>query len=142
MKKKTVWVLSIIICLVLLSAPLVFAQDDSQKLTLRTLTVDWYQYAGPGVKLQYRSFDNRPMILYLPLSFERKLYRFVEAPKSSGDYSSLPVLLVHMKGSDVVFVDIYTTYMMQKGKIAEFNQKDLENFKAVEKKGKIELIFH
>jgi hypothetical protein len=141
MKNKIIWVL-IITCFAVLSTPLIFAQDDSQKLTLRTLTVDWYQYAGQGVKIQYRSFDNRPMILYLPLSFERKLYRFVEAPKSSGDYSALPVLLVHMRGSNVVFVDIYTTYMMQKGQIAEFDQNDLENFKAAEEKGEIELIFH
>jgi hypothetical protein len=134
--------LSIVICFVLFSAPLLFAQEASEKLTLRTMTVDWYQYAGPGVKLQYRSYDNRPVILYLPLSFEKKFYRFVEAPKYASDNHALPVLLVHMRGSDVIFIDIYTRYMMKEGRIADYNQTDLDNFRAAEEKGRIELIFN
>ena len=141
MNRKTVWV-SILLFYIFLSVSITFAQEKSTDVTLRILTVDWYQYAGPGVKIQYRTYDNRPMTLYLPLSFESKLYRFVEAPKNAGDNQALPALLVHMKGSDVVFIDIYTRYMMEKGQIADFNQKDIENFAAAEKKGYIELIFH
>ena len=141
MNKKILYIL-IFCCFFLLSAPMIFAQDNSNVLTLRTLTVDWYQYAGKGVKLQYRSFDNYPHILYLPLSFERKFYRFVEAPKGVGDFQGLPVLLVHMRGSKIDFIDIYTKYMMKDGKIAVFDQKDIDNFAAAEKKGTVELNFN
>jgi hypothetical protein len=140
MNKKILFVL-IIFCFFLLSTPLIFAQDNSNVLTLRTLTVDWYQYAGKGVKIQYRTFDHNPELLYLPLSFERKLYRFVEAPKGVGDFQGLPVLLVHMRGSKIIFIDIYTKYMMKGGKIAVFDQNDLDNFAAAEEKGTIELVF-
>jgi len=141
MNKKILYIL-IFLCFFLLSAPLIFSQDNSEVLTLRTLTVDWYQYAGKGVKIQYRSYNNTPYFLYLPISFERKLYRFVEAPKGAGDFQGLPVLLVHMRGSKIEFIDIYTRYMMSGGKIAVFDQKDIDNFAAAEEKGTIELNFN
>ena len=141
MNKKMLYML-IIPCFFLLSVPLIFAQDNSESLTLRTLAVDWYQHAGYGVKLQYRSFTGEPVILYLPMSFKEKLFRFVASPKDVGDLQGLPVLLVHLNGSQIIFVDVYTRYMQQDGRASEFNQEDLENFAAAEEKGTIELIFH
>ena len=141
MNKKILYVL-IIFCFFLLSAPLIFAQEQSEDLTFRTLSVDWYQHAGAGVKLQYRSFKNEPVILYLPMSFYRKFYRFVESPKYVGDLQGLPVLLVHLEGSEVAFIGIYTRYMQADGIPSEFNQEDFDNFAAAEEKGTVELIFH
>ena len=117
------------------------SQENAEKITLRTMSVDWYSYSGEGVKLQYRTFNNEPHILYLPRSFERKYYRFVDTPKNYAGVNSLPMLLVHMKGKEIIFVDIYTRHQRAKGLIANFTQKDLENFKVQEQKGKIELKF-
>ncbi len=118
----------------------VYAQQQ-EKVSVRTLPVDWYMYSGAGVKLQYRNFNNDPVILYLPASFENKLYRFVEAPPSSGSRQGLPVLLVHMKGNRVVFIDIYTQFQRKKGLIADFSEDDLKKFKEAESKGSIEIKF-
>ena len=115
-------------------------QNESQ-ISVRTLHVDWYMYSVDGVKLQYRTYTDEPVILYLPSSFEDKFYRFVEAPKGSGSTQGLPILIVHLKGKEVVFVDIYTRYEKQDGLIANFTAEDLKKFKEAEAKGKIELKF-
>ena len=117
------------------------AGQTTGKATLRSLSVDWYQSSGAGVKLQYRSFENKAYILYLPRAFEKKYFRFVEAPKNYANMSGLPLLLVHMKDQDILYVDIYTEYMRKKARFAEFTQEDMDNFKAAEQKGKIELDF-
>jgi len=121
---------------------LAVAQEDTERVTLRTLSVDWYEYSGAGVKLQYRTFNDEPVILYLPASFERELFRFVDTPKEYGGVQSLPILLVHMKGQEVIFIDIYTRFMRTKGRISDFKQQDMDNFAAQEQKGKIELKFY
>ncbi len=132
----------IIPCLFLFSAPLIFAQKQSEDFTLRTLSVDWYQSAGAGVKLQYRTFKGERAILYLPMSFDKKLFRFVESPKNAGVLQGLPVLLVHMNDSEIIFIDVYTRYMQTDSLQSEFNQEDYNNFAAAEEKGTVELIFH
>jgi len=115
--------------------------QEGQEISIRTLPVEWYMYSGEGVKLQYRTFDNRHIILYLPSSMENKFYRFVESPKGSGSTQGLPVLIVHLKGKDVTFIDIYTRYQKEKGMIANFTSEDLKKFKEVEKEGKVKIQF-
>jgi len=139
--KKTITYLFITICLFAFTASFLFSQEDTEKVTLRTLPVDWYAYSGAGVKLQYRSFNDIPKIVYIPISFEKKLFRYVESPNDFGDLQGIPVLLVHMKGQEILFVDLYTRYMKKDGLISDFSQEDLENFKIAEEKGSIELIF-
>ena len=117
-----------------------FAQDDSDKVTIRTLSIEYYAADSNGVKVMYRSFDNVQRYLYLPKSFEGKYYRFVMAPKGVGT-GGLPALIFRMKGTDVLFVDIYTRYLRAKASIADFTDEDLEQFRAVEEKGKVELEF-
>ena len=118
-----------------------YIQSQDNALTLRTLAVDWYSYSGEGVKIQYRTFENEPVLLYLPGSFEKKYYRFVDTPKDYAGVNSLPMLLVHMKGSEIIFIDIYTRHQRSKGQIANFNQKDLDNFREQEQKGQLVLKF-
>jgi hypothetical protein len=129
----------IAVCVTLAAMPA--AAQATGKTTLRTLAVDWYESSGAGVKLQYRDFENHPHILYLPGAFQKKYFRFVEAPKNYANMSGLPMLLVHMKDADIQYVDIYTEYMRRKARIANFTQEDLDNFKAAEQKGKIEIVF-
>ena len=141
MKRATI---SLFIAVLLLScaAATSFAQEEAQKVTLRTLPVDWYEYTGDGIKLQYRTFNNDRIILYLPASFERKLFRFVDTPKEYGGVQSLPFLLAHMRGQEVIYLDIYTRFMRTDARIGNFNQEDLDNLKAQEQKGKIDLKFY
>lgn len=131
----------ILLLLFSFSASYIHSQENEEKVTLRTLFVDWYATSKEGVKLQYRTFANNPEILYLPRSFERTLYRFIETPKNYGGAQSLPFLLIHMKGKEIIFIDIYTRYMRTKGIIADVTQKDIENFESQEQKEKIELKF-
>ena len=118
-----------------------WAQEKTDKVTLRTLMVDWYASSSAGVKLQYRDFENEPHLLYLPAKFERKYFRFVEAPKNYGSMSGLPILLIHMKGQEILFVDLYTEYMRKKARMGNFTQDDLDKFKEAEQKGKVEIVF-
>ena len=131
----------ILLLLFSFSASYIHSQENEEKVTLRTLFVDWYTTSKEGVKLQYRTFANNPKILYLPRSFERKLYRFIETPKNYGGANSLPFLLIHMKGKEIIYIDIYTRYMRTKGIIADVTKKDIENFESQEQKEKIELKF-
>lgn len=139
--KKIITYLFITICLFAFTASFLFSQEDTEIVTLRTLPVDWYVYAGAGVKLQYRNFNDIPKIVYIPISFEKKLFRYVESPKDFGDLQGIPLLLVHIKGQEILFVDLYTRYMKKDGLITDFSQEDLENFKIAEEKGSIEIIF-
>jgi len=138
--KKTVFFL---VFLIFFLIPIfVFSQvQNNNQISIRTFHVDWYMYSVEGVKLQYRTFNHMPVVLYLPASFQNKFYRFVEAPKGSGSTQGLPIIIVHLKGKDVTFIDIYTLYQKEDGLIASFTKKDLEKFKEIEKKGKIEFIF-
>jgi hypothetical protein len=117
-----------------------FAQDESDKITIRTLSIDFYAADINGVKVMYRGFDNVQRYLYLPKSFEGRYYRFVMAPKGVGT-GGLPALIFRMKGTEVLFVDIYTKYLRANASIANFDDEDIEQFRAVEKKGKVELEF-
>ena len=137
-------IISLFITVLLFSCAAVssFSQEESQKVTLRTLSVDWYEYTGDGIKLQYRTFNNDRIILYLPASFERKLFRFVDTPKEYGGAQSLPFLLAHMRGQEVIYIDIYTRFMRTDGRIANFNEEDLNNLMGQEQKGKIDLKFY
>jgi hypothetical protein len=117
-----------------------FAQDETDETTIRTLPIEYYAADRNGVKVLYRSFDNVQHYLYLPKSFEGKYYRFVMAPKGVGT-SGLPILIFRMKGSEVIFVDIYTKYLRANASIADFTEEDLEQFKAAEDRGKVELEF-
>lgn len=131
----------IILFLFAFTAFYLHSQETDEKVTLRSLSVDWYAYSGDGVKLQYRTFKNDPVVVYFPRSFEKKYYRFVDTPLDYAGVNSLPILLVHLKGDEVIFVDIYTRHMRSKGLIADFTQEDLENFRSQEKAGKISLKF-
>jgi hypothetical protein len=133
--------LFILLALGLSLAAVPAAAQSTGKITLRSLTVDWYESSSVGVKLQYRDFENQVHILYLPKAFERKYFRFVEAPKNYANMSGLPMLLVHMKDQDIMYIDIYTEYMRRKARIADFTQEDMDNFKAAEQKGRVELAF-
>jgi len=109
--------------------------------SIRTLPVIWYAYSTDGVKLQYRNFENNPVVLYLPKDFEKKYYRFVKAPKNSGSIQGLPVLIVHLKEGKVTFIDIYTQYMKKKALIAEFTAQDKEMFQKAKEKGTVDIQF-
>lgn len=129
----------------LLLAALVFpatslAQDESDKVTIRTLSIDYYAADINGVKVMYRGYDNVQRYLYLPRNFEGRYYRFVMAPKGVST-SGLPALILRLKGTDVLFIDIYTKYLRANASIADFTDEDLEQFRAVEKKDKVELEF-
>ncbi len=139
--KKIITYLFITICLFAFTASFLFSQEDTEIVTLRTLPVDWYTYSGAGVKLQYRNFDDIPKIVYIPISFENKLFRYITCPKDFGDLHGIPLLIVHIKGQEILFVDLYTRYMKKDGLITDFSREDLENFKIAEEKGSIELIF-
>jgi hypothetical protein len=116
------------------------AQDDSENITIRTLSIDFYAADINGVKVMYRGFDNVQRYLYLPKSFEGTYYRFVMAPKGVGT-GGLPALIFRMRGSEVLFVDIYTKYLRANASIADFNKEDLEQFRAAEERGKVVLEF-
>jgi hypothetical protein len=141
MRKHRTATVFILLALGLSLAAVPSAAQSTGKVTLRSLTVDWYESSNVGVKLQYRDFENQVHILYLPRAFEKKYFRFVEAPKNYANMSGLPMLLVHMKDKDIMYVDIYTEYMRKKARTANFTQEDLDNFKAAEQKGKVELAF-
>ncbi len=142
MRKNALIPFTLIIILLVIIPTLLSAQNqEGQEISIRTLPIEWYMYSVEGVKLQYRTFDNRHIILYLPSSMENKFYRFVEAPKGSGSTQGLPVLIVHLKGKDVTFIDIYTQYQKEKGMIANFTSEDLKKFKEVEKEGKVKIQF-
>ena len=132
------------ITLLLLAALLIpatsFSQDESDQVTIRTLSIEYYAADINGVKVMYRGFDNVQRYLYLPKSFEGRYYRFVMAPKGVGT-GGLPALICRMRGTDVLFVDIYTKYLRASASIADFTDEDLEQFIAVEDKGKVELEF-
>jgi hypothetical protein len=117
-----------------------FSQDESDQITIRTLSIDYYAADNNGVKVMYRGFDNVQRYLYLPKSFEDRYYRFVMAPKGVGT-GGLPALIFRLRGTDVLFVDIYTKYLRASASIADFTDEDLEQFRAVEEKGKVELEF-
>ncbi len=131
----------IILFLFAFTAFYLHSQEINEKVTLRSLAIDWYTYSGDGVKLQYRTFKNDPVVVYLPKSFEKKYYRFVDTPPDYAGVKSLPMLLVHLKGSDVIFVDIYTLYMRSSALVADFTQEDLNRFRVQENEGKIDLKF-
>ena len=116
------------------------AQDDPDKITIRTLSIDYYAADINGVKVMYRGFDNEQRYLYLPKSFEGTYYRFVMAPKGVGT-GGLPALIFRMRGTEVLFVDIYTKYLRANASIADFNEEDLEQFRAAEERGKVVLEF-
>jgi hypothetical protein len=141
MRKHRTATLIVLLALGLSLAAMPSAAQSTGKATLRSLTVDWYESSNAGVKLQYRDFENQAHILYLPKAFEKKYFRFVEAPKNYSNMSGLPMLLVHMKDKDIVYVDIYTEYLRKKARMANFTQEDLDNFKAAEQLGKVELAF-
>ena len=141
MRTHRISTLFILLAIGLSLAAVPAAAQSTGKITLRSLAVDWYEGSSVGVKLQYRDFENQVHILYLPKSFEKKYFRFVEAPKNYANMSGLPMLLVHMKDKDIMYVDIYTEYMRRKARIANFTQEDMDNFKAAEQKGKVELAF-
>ena len=129
----------IVFALIFMSIPLIVSAEDT--VTVRTLSVDWYILDHNGVKLQYRDFQNDPHILYLPKSYENRYYRFIESPKDSGSRQGLPILLVHMRGNEVTFIDIYTRYMKETAKVARMTAEDLENFKKSESQNRLELRF-
>jgi hypothetical protein len=131
----------IIVFLFAFTAFYLHSQEMDEKVTLRSLSVDWYSYSGDGVKLQYRTFKNNPVVVYFPKSFEKKYYRFVDTPPDYAGVKSLPMLLIHLKGDEVIFVDIYTRHMRSKALITDFTQEDLESFRVQEKVGKISLKF-
>jgi hypothetical protein len=117
-----------------------FSQDDVRQATIRTLPIEYYASSRVGVKILYRSFDNVQRFLYLPKSFEGSQYRFVMAPKGVGT-GGLPALIIRMRDTEVVFIDIYTKYLRSSASIADFNDEDLKRFEAAEQKGKIEMEF-
>lgn len=137
--KKTIGVFCLFLML-LTFLPLTLAAEESQ-VVLRTLKVDWYAESREGVKIIYRDFNNKPHALYLPKSFHKKYYRYVEAPKYAGSIQGVPLMLVHMKDGEVRFIDIYTEFQRATQKIAEFNQNDLDKFQEAEQKGVVELQF-
>jgi hypothetical protein len=116
------------------------AQDEPDKVTIRTLSIDYYAADINGVKVMYRGFDNVQRYLYLPKSFEGTYYRFVMAPKGVGT-GGLPALIFRMRGTEVLFVDIYTKYLRANASIADFTEEDLEQFRAAEERGKVVLEF-
>ena len=133
----------IILLTILITIPIVLiAQDNNQdQISIRTLSIDWYMYSSKGVKLQYRTFSNDPVILYLPASMKNKFFRFIEAPKGSGSTQGLPVLLVHLKGKEVTFIDIYTLYQRKNGLIANFTSEDIKKLKEAQNLKKIDIKF-
>ena len=139
MKKLFILIMPLLIAALVIPVA-AFAQDEAGEITIRTLPIEYYAADRNGVKVLYRGFDNVQRYLYLPKSFEGKHYRFVMAPKGVGT-GGLPVLIFRMKGSDVIFIDIYTKYLRAKASIADFTYEDLEQFKAAEDRGKVELEF-
>ncbi|MGQ9615305.1 MAG: hypothetical protein ACUVWJ_02775 [Spirochaetota bacterium] len=140
MKSKQVIILITLIVCLCVPIIMILAQEE-EPVTLRTLTVDWYEASRVGVKLQYRGYDNTPNILYLPRSFEKKYYRFVRAPRETAQ-QGLPILIIRMRGKEVLFIDIYTQFEDGKAaRIAKFNEKDMEKFREVESSGRIEMKF-
>jgi hypothetical protein len=139
MKKQFILIIPLLLAALVIPAA-AFAQDETEEITIRTLSIEYYAEDRNGAKVLYRGFDNVQRYLYLPKSFEWKYYRFVMAPK--GVFTGgLPVLIFRMKGSDVIFVDIYTKYLRANASIADFTDEDLEQFKAAENRGKVELEF-
>jgi hypothetical protein len=138
--KRTSLILALILTVSLCSALSALSQDDAEDITIRTLPIEYYAASSDGVKILYRGFDNTQRFLYLPKSFEGKGYRFVMAPKGVAT-GGLPALIVRMRGNEVIYVDIYTRYLRSTASIADFDEEDLEQFEAVERKGTIELEF-
>jgi len=137
--KQAIILITLIVCLA--TPIIVILAQEEEPVTLRTLTVDWYEASKVGVKLQYRGFDNTPYILYLPRSFEKKYYRFVRAPRETAQ-QGLPILIIRMRGKEVLFIDIYTQFEGGKAaRIAKFDDKDIEKFREVESSGRIEIKF-
>jgi hypothetical protein len=132
--------LTVLIMLAFFLPLTILAQDVERNITVRTLSVDWYSSSQIGVKVTYRGYDNEAHLLYLPRSFEKKYFRFVRAPVGVAEHG-LPVLIVRMEDQEVIFVDIYTKHMRGAGRIAEFDDKDMANFKAAEDSGKVTVTF-
>jgi hypothetical protein len=139
MKPLSLFIISIMMVCALFPVT-AFSQDDARKATIRTLPIEYYASSRVGVKILYRSFDNVQRYLYLPKSFEGSQYRFVMAPKGVG-MGGLPALIVRMRDTEIVFIDIYTKYLRSSASIADFNEEDLRRFEAAEQKGKIEMEF-
>ncbi|MFW6181073.1 MAG: hypothetical protein ACOC8N_04930 [Spirochaetota bacterium] len=132
------------VALLLACIPLAAAAQEGAEegqITLRILKVTWYAEGAAGVKIVYQDFSNEPHLLYLPRSFHQEHYRYVEAPKYSGDVQGVPLLLVHMQDGGVRFVDIYTEYQRSSQQVADFTREDLERFKEAEERGTVELTF-
>ncbi len=138
--KKLAILLVLALTLAALLPQTMLAQDEERNITYRTLYVDWYSSSRIGVKVKYRGYDNEAHLLYLPRSFEKKYYRFVRAPQGVADHG-LPILIVRMEDKEIIFVDIYTKYLRGAGRIAEFNDEDMANFKAAEDSGKVAITF-
>lgn len=136
--KKTIGML----CVALLFActPLLVSAQE-EEITLRILKIDWYAEGAAGVKILYRDFNNDPQLLYLPKSFHKTYYRFVEAPRYAGSIQGVPLMLVHMQDGSVRFVDIYTEFQRTSQQIADFDKQDLDRFKETEQRGTVELEF-
>lgn len=141
--KKTVGMLGIALLLACIPLAAAAQEDTNQEgeITLRILKINWYAEGAAGVKIVYLDFNNNARLLYLPKSFHKKYYRYVEAPKYAGSMQGVPLMLVHMQDGGVRFVDIYTEFQRTSQQIADFNQEDLDRFKEAEERGAVELKF-
>jgi hypothetical protein len=137
--KRTAALLLIILVAAALVPVAVLSQDEGS-ITIRTLPVEYYAANSKGVKIMYRGYDNVQRYIYLPKSFEGTRYRFVMAPKGVST-TGLPALIVRMRDSEIVYIDIYTKYLRSSASIADFDDEDYENFRKVEDKGSIKLAF-
>ncbi|RKX99569.1 MAG: hypothetical protein DRP54_07070 [Spirochaetes bacterium] len=128
-----------IILFIIASFTLLHAQEN--KPVIRILKVDWYVVSQYGVKLQYRTFDNTPIILYLPKSFENKIFRFIEPPNRVGDIHGVPALIVHMNGGKLELIDIYVQHNKKDALLVKLSDEDVEKFREIEKIGKVDIKF-
>ena len=138
---KKLFIITVLLLMTVLVIPATaLSQEDTEQITIRTLPIEYYAADSNGVKILYRSFDNVLRYLYLPKSFERKYYRFVMAPKGVG-MGGLPVLILRMRDSEIIFIDVYTQYLRANASIADFDEEDLEQFRAAEERGKVVIEF-
>jgi hypothetical protein len=137
--KRSFTVLLVLLAVAAL-VPVAATSQDEGTITIRTLPVEYYAANSKGVKIMYRGYDNEQRYIYLPKSFEGTRFRFVMAPKGVST-SGLPALIVRMRDSEVVYIDIYTRYLRSSASIADFDEEDYEQFREAEEMGKIELAF-